>query len=191
MFTKENVISAKLINEEHTTIEVVHTIEGDDKAHSYILEYDKDSQDFKALEKAGWDLERVTEETVAYKRDTSRMHNESIQAAAQEWLKENPPEIVTVIEKVASEGVAFSDYKLINHILKLNEDEDMIFKSKLIIMDLDIIKKSKQTKVKQDIRKSKTLLDVIVNLHKFMNINKENYEAILKIFNVDWKNDVK
>ena len=73
MFTKENVISAKLINEEHTTIEVVHTIEGDDKVHSYILEYDKDSQDFKALEKAGWDLERVTEETVAYKRDTSRI----------------------------------------------------------------------------------------------------------------------
>ena len=55
MFTKENVISAKLINEEHTTIEVVHTIEGDDKAHSYILEYDKDSQDFQALEKAGFD----------------------------------------------------------------------------------------------------------------------------------------
>ena len=66
MFTKENVISAKLINEEHTTIEVVHTIEGDDKAHSYILEYDKDSQDFQALEKAGYtslsDVKKLSEE---------------------------------------------------------------------------------------------------------------------------------
>ena len=87
--------------------------------------------------------------------------------------------------------VAFSDYKLINHILKLNENEDIIFKSKLAIMDLDIIKKSKETKFKQEIRKSKTLLDVIGNLHKFMNAKKENYEAISKIFNVDWKNDVK
>ena len=165
MFTKENVISAKLINEEHTTIEVVHTIEGDDKAHSYILEYDKDSQDFQALEKAGWDLERVTEETVAYKRDTSRMHNKSIEAAAQEWLVQNPPDvIVETIQEI--ENIKVVD--IVNSILELNEDEDTIFKSKLAIMELDIVKNSKATNVKQEIRKAKTLIEVISNLKKFM-----------------------
>jgi hypothetical protein len=161
MFTKENVISAKLINEEHTTIEVVHTIEGDDKAHSYILEYDKDSQDFQALEKAGWDLEHITEETVGYKRDTSRMHNESIQAAAQEWLKENPPEEV-VVERI--ENIPVTD--IIGTIISKNKDEDMLFKAKLAVMELDHIKESKKTKIKQDIRKAKSLIELISHMNK-------------------------
>ena len=160
MFTKENVISAKLINEEHTTIEVVHTIEGDDKAHSYILEYDKDSQDFQALEKAGWDLERVTEETVAYKRDTSRMHNESIQAAAQQWLEANPTEVFV------DTPIPVTD--IIGTIISKNEDEDTIFRSKLAVMELDIIKESKATKAKQEIRKANTLIEVIGQLKNFM-----------------------
>ena len=158
MFTKENVISAKLINEEHTTIEVVHTIEGDDKVHSYILEYDKDSQDFKALEKAGWDLERVTEETVAYKRDTSRIYDESLHNAAMEYLKENPTEVI--VEK----NVMVTD--IIGTIMANNEDEDMLFKAKLAAMELDIVKASKKTKSKQEIRKAKSLMEVISTLYK-------------------------
>jgi hypothetical protein len=158
MFTKENVISAKLINEEHTTIEVVHTIEGDDKVHSYILEYDKDSQDFKALEKAGWDLERVTEETVAYKRDTSRIYDESIHTAAMKFLHENPTEVI--VEK----NVMVTD--IIGTIMANNEDEDMLFKAKLTTMELDIVKKSKDTKVKSNIRKAKSLIEVIAEINK-------------------------
>jgi hypothetical protein len=164
MFTKENVISAKLINEEHTTIEVVHTIEGDDKVHSYILEYDKDSQDFKALEKAGWDLERVTEETVAYKRDTSRMHNESIQTAAQQWLEANPPPPPeeVVIERI--ENIKVDD--IIGALMSKNEDEDSLFRAKLAVMELPAAKASKSTKVKQDIRKAKSLIELISNISK-------------------------
>jgi hypothetical protein len=161
MFTKENVISAKLINEEHTTIEVVHTIEGDDKAHSYILEYDKDCPNIQALAKAGWDLERVTEETVAYKRDTSRMHNESIQAAAQQWLEENPPEEV-IIERI--ENIKVDD--IIGAIMSKNEDEDSLFRAKLAVMELPAAKASKKTKVKQDIRKAKSLIELISNINK-------------------------
>ena len=137
MFTKENVISSRFINDEHTTIEVVHTIEDDEKAHAFILECDKDSQDFQALEKAGWDLERVTEETVGYKREASRIHGESIAIAAQEWLKENPPEEV-VVERI--ENIKVDD--IIGSIISKNEDEDTIFRAKLAIMELDAVKKS-------------------------------------------------
>ena len=158
MFTKENVISSRFINNEHTTIEVVHTIEDDEKAHAFILEYDKDSQDFQALEKAGWDLERVTEETVGYKREYSRMHNESIEAAAMEWLKENPTEVF--IEK----PIQVAD--IIGTIISKNEDEDTLFKAKLAIMELDSAKESKETKVKQDIRKAKSLIELISHMNK-------------------------
>ena len=158
MFTKKNVITARFINEEHTTIEVLHTIKGDDKARPYILEYDKDSEDFQALSKAGWDLERVTEETVAYKRDTSRMHYEVIHNAAMEYLKENPTEVI--VEK----NVMVTD--IIGTIMANNEDEDMLFKAKLTTMELDIVKKSKDTTVKSNIRKAKSLIEVIAEINK-------------------------
>ena len=163
MFTKENVITVKFVNEEHTTIEVLYTSKDDDNAHVYVFEYDKDRNEMKQLEKAGWDLERITEETVGYKREASRIHNEAIQAAAQEWIKENPPEEV-VVERI--ENIKVDD--IIGSIISKNKDEDIIFRSKLAVMELDIVKESKATKAKQEIRKAKTLIDVIINLKKFM-----------------------
>ena len=151
MFTKENVISVRFTNNEYTTIEIIHTIKEDEKAHIFVFEYDKDCDEMKQLDKIGWDLERITEETTNYKRAASRDWNNIINAAAAEMNKTNIP-----VDNV------------VNYILEFNEDEDIIFKSKLAIMELDIVKESKATKVKQEIRKAKTLIDVIVNLKKFM-----------------------
>lgn len=155
MFTKKNVITARFINDGHTTIEVLHTIKGDEKAHAYILEYDKDSADYQDLEKAGWDLERIQEETAGYKRAARIQHNKAVAAAAQQWLKENPNDQVT-------------DIDIIGSIIDKNEDEDTIFKAKLAIMELDAVKKSKATKLKQEIRKAKTLIEVVSYLQKVM-----------------------
>lgn len=160
MFTKKNVITARFINDEHTTIEVLHTIKGDEKAHAYILEYDKDSTDYQDLEKAGWDLERIQEETAGYKRAASLQHDTAVAAAAQEWLKENP----TTIENIVN--VAVTD--IIGSIIDKNEDEDTVFKAKLAVMELDDVKKSKDTKLKQEIRKAKTLIEVVSYLQKVM-----------------------
>ena len=160
MFTKKNVITARFINDGHTTIEVLHTIKGDEKAHAYILEYDKDSTDYQDLEKAGWDLERIQEETAGYKRAASLQHNTAVAAAAQEWLKENP----TTVENVVNVPVT----DIIGSIIDKNEDEDTVFKAKLAVMELDDVKKSKDTKLKQEIRKAKTLIEVVSYLQKVM-----------------------
>jgi len=160
MFTKKNVITARFINDGHTTIEVLHTIKGDEKAHAYILEYDKDSADYQDLEKAGWDLERIQEETAGYKRAASLQHDTAVAAAAQQWLKENP----TTIENIVNVPVT----DIIGSIIDKNEDEDTVFKAKLAIMELDAVKKSKATKLKQEIRKAKTLIEVVSYLQKVM-----------------------
>jgi cell fate (sporulation/competence/biofilm development) regulator YlbF (YheA/YmcA/DUF963 family) len=160
MFTKKNVITARFINDGHTTIEVLHTIKGDEKAHAYILEYDKDSADYQDLEKAGWDLERIQEETAGYKRAASLQHDTAVAAAAQQWLKENP----TTVENIVNVPVT----DIIGSIIDKNEDEDTIFKAKLAIMELDAVKKSKATKLKQEIRKAKTLIEVVSYLQKVM-----------------------
>mgnify|MGYP006883127157 CR=1 FL=1 len=153
MFTKKNIISAMFINDEHTTIEVLHTIESDENARTYILEYDKDSADFQALEKAGWDLERITDATAEYKREASSMWNNAINEAAVEMNKTNKP-------------VTIANDEVMNKVLELNEDEDTLFKAKLTIMELDIVKKSKDTKVKSNIRKAKSLIEVIAEINK-------------------------
>jgi len=160
MFTKKNVITARFINDGHTTIEVLHTIKGDEKAHAYILEYDKDSADYQDLEKAGWDLERIQEETAGYKRAASLQHDTAVAAAAQQWLKENP----TTVENIVNVPVT----DIIGSIIDKNEDEDTVFKAKLAIMELDAVKKSKATKLKQEIRKAKTLIEVVSYLQKVM-----------------------
>jgi hypothetical protein len=165
MFTKKNVITARFINDEHTTIEVVHTIKSDEKAHAYIFEYDKDCDEMKQLDKIGWDLERIQEETAGYKREASRLHDESVAAAAQQWLEANPPEIVTEIETII-ENIKVDD--IIGSIISKNKDEDTIFRSKLAVMELDDVKKSKDTKAKQEIRKANTLIEVIGQLKNFM-----------------------
>ena len=161
MFTKKNVITARFINDSHTTVEVVHTIKGDDKAHAYFFEYDKDCDEMKQLDKAGWNLEILTDETIAYKREASRVHDESTAAAAQQWLEANPPEEV-VIERI--ENIKVDD--IIGSIISKNEDEDMLFRAKLAVMELPAAKASKSTKVKQDIRKAKSLIELISNISK-------------------------
>jgi len=160
MFTKKNVITARFINDGHTTIEVLHTIKGDEKAHAYILEYDKDSTDYQDLEKAGWDLERIQEETAGYKRAASLQHDTAVAAAAQEWLKENPARVEEIVNAPITD--------IIGSIIDKNEDEDTIFKAKLAVMELDDVKKSKDTKLKQEIRKAKTLIEVVSYLQKVM-----------------------
>ena len=154
MFTKKNVVSARFINEEHTTIEVLHTIDSDDNLRPYILEYDKDSTDFQALEKAGWDLERITEETAEYKRKASLDYNEAVRIQAEEIYGNN---------FINRQGI-----DIITLIIDKNKDEDTLFKAKLAIMELDDIKKSKDTQLKQEIRKAKTLIEVVSYLQKVM-----------------------
>jgi len=193
MFTKKNIISAMFINDEHTTIEVLHTIESDENARTYILEYDKDSADFQALEKTGWDLERITDATAEYKRDSNRLYDESIQAAADEILKEDRKVIKEEWDKLKEEwtksGISSEELKeqwakadqafgkaevkrqeaitdIVGTIIANNEDEDMLFKAKLAAMELDIVKASKKTKSKQEIRKAKSLMEVISTLYK-------------------------
>ena len=155
MFTKKNVVSARFINDEHTTIEVLHTIDNDDNLRPYILEYDKDCLNIQALAKAGWDLENITEETIAYKKEASRLYNEEINAAATEMNKTNKP-------------ILIANDEVMNKVLELNKDEDTLFKAKLAIMELDDIKKSNDTKLKQEIRKAKTLIEVVSYLQKVM-----------------------
>ena len=152
MFTKKNVITARFINDSHTTVEVVHTIKGDDKAHAYFFEYNKDCDEMKQLDKAGWDLEIITDETMAYKKEASRVYNEVINAAAAEMNKTNEASILS------------SD--IIEMIIANNEDEDVLFKAKLSVMELDMVKESKSTKAKQDIRKAKSLIELISEMNK-------------------------
>ena len=110
MFTKKNVESARFINDEHTTIEVLHTIDSDDNLRPYILEYDKDCLNIQALAKAGWDLENITEETIAYKKEASRLYNEEINAAATEMNKTNKPILIANDEVMNKENVAIGGY---------------------------------------------------------------------------------
>mgnify|MGYP000418314583 CR=1 FL=1 len=55
---------------------------------------------------------------------------------------------------------------IIGTITANNENEDMLFKAKLSVMELDMVKESKDTKIKSDIRKAKSLIELISEMNK-------------------------
>ena len=163
MIFKDNVIEARFINNEHTTIEVLYTPTEGDEIHSYVLEYDKDSEVFQSLESSGWDLELIIDETVSYKREASRLHNEMIKEAAAEYIKENPPEqIYNHVEVIENIKIV----NIIDVLISNNEDEDTLFRAKLAVLELPEAKASINKKVKQDVRKAKSLIELISYITK-------------------------
>ena len=79
-------------------------------------------------------------------------------------LKNGLKQIQQRIENVVNVPVT----DIIGSIIDKNEDEDTVFKAKLAVMELDDVKKSKDTKLKQEIRKAKTLIKVVSYLQKVM-----------------------
>jgi len=151
MFTKENVLKAKFINDDHTLIEVIHTSEGDKKAHVYVLEHDKDSEDFQALEKAGWDLDTIMEETFFYRKKSASIFKEfALQSAKDSGL-------------IYQEGATEKTKVWPNFVNTLfgEADDESLFALKLALFEVDAISGSENAAAKSRLRKSKTKFDVL------------------------------
>jgi hypothetical protein len=152
MFTKENVLKAKFINDDYTLIEVIHTSEGDAKAHVYVLEHDKDSADFQALEKAGWDLESIMEETEFYRTKAAGIfRNFALQAAQDSGLVQDQGQV----EKSKIWPM------LINSIFNGDTNDEALFALKLSLFEVERIRSSDNAAAKSKLRKSKNKFDVL------------------------------
>ena len=161
MITKDNLISAYFIDNERKNIECL--LKSDvDKVYTQIIPFDENNDMYKMLMDIV-SLDDIHEVTYEKKKEERKIFEEKVkEIAKREGL------IKQIIENVDSDF-----FKLLFDFLLSDKQEhiDRLFNFKIYIFEQDIVKNSKNEKVKTAIRKSKTPLEALDN---FLIIWKES-----------------
>ena len=154
MITKDNLISAYFIDNDRKNIEALTKSEDGTKIVPIILPFDENNQSFKELTSiiSVDDLHEVTYEKKKEERKIFEGKVKEI-AKSEGLLKQ-------IVENVDSDF-----FKLLFNFLLSDKQEhiDRLFNFKIYIFEQDIVKNSKNEKIKTAIRKSKTPLEALKN----------------------------
>lgn len=157
-----NVVSAKFDNREQTTIAVILEDENGSAFEYNIDAQDHEHEDYKALIfDCGWDLERIQRETVAINQANYQVFRKAMQEEYKleiERLKlKHKVELAEAAAKVKpADHVAVVN---IQDILDNNNNEEILFQSKLVLFDRPEINAVSKTK-KAEIRKATSLMEL-------------------------------
>jgi len=149
----DKIINAVYANPEYTLIQIRY--EDDGLVVPHTIDVDPDHSDFQALEAEGWDVERITEATVEFKKAQSAAWNIEVAAAAQVIIDEL--DIKPVKPEVIQEKIEVIGIKSYDAIISEGEDKDKLFEFKLWALETDIMKKANKEQ-KSDLRKAKSIL---------------------------------
>lgn len=151
MINEENFISARYIDNEKENIEIL--LKDGDIVRPYIIEHDEDSADFKALTKL-ITVDELHEKTINHNKEERKAFEDMVKGIAE------------------AEGLTLKDLKqdeifdiVIDTIIEETNPEDL-FKFKLKIFDIQSVKECKSREIKAEIRKAKTIAEVISALSK-------------------------
>ena len=153
------IIEAYFLNPENTIIEIIYTAD-DLKNRSYCIEVDNNHPDFQDLI-SEYSLERVEKTTIArHKHHRSEMKN-----LTNVLAKEH---IIELKEKHKEEIKKFKTKYGWMDILKYirNDDEDELFRLKMDIFKLDIIRETSNSESLDKIRNAKTFIEVLEEYKK-------------------------
>lgn len=175
IFNKENIVTAHYCDEEYSNIEVLYNI--GEETHVYVLPADPEDYDYKALVKAGWDIEAIAAGTERYKREQSQDFNTMIQDQVDYLLEESKAELKQQLLQIESDIVVGKqdlkrvvidvDSSLYDTLLHSNEDKDNLFKFKLWALELEFVKSGTKAN-KSRVRKAKSVFEgmgIINELH--------------------------
>ena len=147
MITKKDFVSARYIDNERKNIEILLKNDNDE-VNPYIIEHDEESTDFKSLVKI-ITVDELHESTVNHNRVQRTAFEDVVKGIAE------------------AEGLTFKNLKqdelfdiIIDTIIEEANPEDL-FKFKLKIFDIQSVKECKSREVKAEIRKAKTIAEVI------------------------------
>jgi len=154
MFTIDKFITAYFIDDNRKNIDVIFKNDDDTAVNPYILEYNPDDPICKELLDI-CPLDQIHENTWEKKKDERKTFEDKVKEIAQ-----NEGLIKKIIEDVDSDF-----FKLLFDFLLSDKQEhiDRLFNFKIYIFEQDIVKNSKNEKIKTAIRKSKTPLEALKN----------------------------
>lgn len=146
----DNIINAVYSNPEYTLIQIRY--EDDGLVVPHTIDVDPDHSDFQALEAEGWDVERITEATVEFKKAQSAAWNIEVATAAQVIIDE-----LDIKSEVIQEKIEVIGTKSYDAIISESDDKDKLFEFKLWALETQVMKKANK-KQKSDLRKAKSIL---------------------------------
>jgi hypothetical protein len=165
---EEGLEYARYIDENRQNIEVMYVVENPDnqfgrEAKLHVLPADENDGQFQALlEKFSYD--EIMEMTYVYNKNAEKAFEEQIIAIAKKTGKLD----LSSIEVVSSDYVnRFVDIMFLEKDIPENELKELLFKTKLRLFELDVVRQSKNRELKSKLRKAKTIKEVFVYMFEF------------------------
>ena len=158
---EEGIEYARYIDEDRQNIEVMHIIEDDESLHGrvaklHILPVDENDDQFKALMEH-YTMDDLMEMTYAYNQNAERAFEEQVMAIAQKQGILSTLDVDIVSDEYVNK---FIDVMFVNDGLDEKELKELLFKTKLRLFELEIVKHNKDRELKGSLRKAKSLAEI-------------------------------
>jgi hypothetical protein len=149
-YLKDNFLTAHFIDNERQNIEIQATSEDKKKVYTYVIPYDENRDEYKAL-MTMITLDQLHEYTYQRVKNERRLFEEQVIRIAQK------DGLIMDSEKIDTKFYP----TLVTSLFEDQDNADHVFALKLALFELDAIKNSENEEAKKELRKSKDKLDIL------------------------------
>lgn len=167
VFTGKQILHAVFTNNANDTIEVVYNHKEDGETPEYISVWvpatDPTNTELIGLKQEGWSFERIQRETHNYLEKQKQAREARMYKMVEEKVEETKLKIAQMYEQRYNEMIDAGPVvttNILQAVIELNNDEDILFKTKLAVFDLPQVKDLKDRASKQKIRTAKSLMEL-------------------------------
>lgn len=149
-YLKDHFLTAYFIDNERQNIEIQATSEDQKKVYTYVIPFDENRDEYKALSKF-MSLDQLHESTYQRVKNERRLFEEQVIRIAQK------DGLIMDSEKIDTKFYP----TLVTSLFEDQDNADHVFALKLALFELDAIKNSENEEAKKELRKSKDKLDIL------------------------------
>ena len=149
-YLKDNFLTAHFIDNERQNIEIQATSEDKKKVYTYVIPYDENRDEYKAL-MTMITLDQLHEYTYQRVKNERRLFEEQVIRIAQK------DGLIMDSERIDTKFYP----TLVTSLFEDQDNADHVFALKLALFELDAIKNSENEEAKKELRKSKDKLDIL------------------------------
>lgn len=149
-YLKDHFLTAYFIDNERQNIEIQATSEDQKKVYTYVIPFDENRDEYKALSKF-MSLDQLHESTYQRVKNERRLFEEQVIRIAQK------DGLIMDSERIDTKFYP----TLVTSLFEDQDNADHVFALKLALFELDAIKNSENEEAKKELRKSKDKLDIL------------------------------
>lgn len=149
-YLKDHFLTAYFVDNERQNIEIQATSEDQKKVYTYVIPFDENRDEYKALSKF-MSLDQLHESTYQKAKNERRLFEEQVIRIAQK------DGLIMDSEKIDTKFYP----TLVTSLFEEQDNADHVFALKLALFELDAIKNSENEEAKKELRKSKDKLNIL------------------------------